>query len=314
MEKANSIRRVLSRYGIYFLLLGLIVTSGIIRPVFLQPASIFNLLLIAAPLAIVAIGQLFVILGGGFDLSVGSVMGTTNIIAAALMYGRGEMCVPISLLCLGLGSLVGLVNGVLIAKRNISPFIMTLGMMIFLRGVRFVWTKGAPYGTIPDLLRFLGTGTILNIPTSLIIWIGVGVLSAIILYSHTYGRKLYAVGGNKAATRLSGINVDRVIIWSYIISGFLAAFAGLVLTGYLGLADAWAGKGYELSSIAAVVIGGAHLGGGKGTVEGTVVGVLVISILDSMVLFLGLPVDFQLIVKGAVILAMVASYSTKKSV
>jgi ribose/xylose/arabinose/galactoside ABC-type transport system permease subunit len=302
----------LRNYSPYVVLVLLIIISGVVQPIFFDPRNIFNVLLRAAPLGIVTVGQFIVILGGGFDLSVASLMATVNIIAAAGMFGRDELCLPISLLCLGVGALVGTINGVLITKRGIPPFIMTLGMMILLQGIRFVWTKGAPFGTIPPMLRFLGTGRVWIVPTAVIGFGLVAGTAAIVLYATTYGRELYATGGNPRATKLSGINVDRVITMSYVISGFLAALAGLVLTGYLGLADNWAGKGYELASIAAVVVGGAPLGGGKGTVGGTVAGVLIMSILTNMVLLLNFDVEVGMIAEGIVLIAAVGFYSVKK--
>jgi len=304
---------ILRKHGSYIALFILMVLSGIIQPIFFHPQNIFNLLLKAAPLGVVTLGQFFVILGGGFDLSVASLMATTNIVAAAGMYGRNEMCLSVSLLCLGLGILVGLTNGLLITKRRIPPFIMTLGMMIFLQGVRFVWTKGAPFGTIPLALRFIGKGSIGGIPLSVILLAILAIGSFVVLTKTTYGRQLYSTGGNWEAARLSGVNVDRVIILTYIISGFMAALAGLLLTGYLGLSDNWAGKGYELKSIASVVIGGAALTGGRGTVGGTIAGVLIMTILDNIVLLLNLEVEIQMIVEGIVIIGAVAFYTARKS-
>jgi len=306
------LRSIFTRYGSYVVLVLLVITSGILQPIFFHPRNIFNLLLRAAPLGIVTIGQFVVILGGGIDLSVASLMATTNIIAAAGMHGRNELCLSISVVCLGVGVLVGLTNGVLITKRGIPPFIMTLGMMILLQGIRFVWTKGAPVGTIPRLLRFIGTGRVWIVPTAVIVFGLVAGIGAITLYSTTYGRELYATGGNRQAAKLAGINTDRVIIIGYVISGVLAALAGLVLTGYLGLADNWAGKGYELQSIAAVVVGGASLMGGRGTVEGTIAGILIICILANMVLLLNLAVEAGMLVHGIVLIAAVAFYKARK--
>lgn len=311
-EWKDVLRFIFSRYGSYVALILLIILSRILQPIFFHPRNIFNLLLRFAPLGIVTIGQFLVILGGGIDLSVASLMATTNIIAAAGMSGRDELCLSTSLICLGVGALVGLTNGVLITKRGIPPFIMTLGMMILLQGIRFVWTKGAPFGTIPHLLRFIGTGRVWIIPIAVIVFGLVAGIGAVILYSSTYGRELYATGGNRQAAKVTGINVDRTIIISYIICGFLAALAGLVLTGYLGLADNWAGKGYELKSIAAVVVGGASLMGGRGTVEGTIAGALIMSILANMVLLLNLDVEAGMIVEGIVLIVAVSFYKIRE--
>jgi ribose/xylose/arabinose/galactoside ABC-type transport system permease subunit len=300
------------RFGIYLALLLLIVVSTILSPGFLKSKNLLVLSRQASMLGIVAVGQTFVILGGGIDLSVASVMAVVSVLTANLMEGQDSRVLPISLACLALATLIGLINGTMITKFKIAPFIMTLGMILIVQGARFVYTGGAPKGSIPPIIRFWGRGLIGPIPTSVIIFILVVVVAAIVLSKTTFGRQIYAVGGNAKVAHLSGVHVDRVVIATYAICSFLAGLAGLVLTGYIGLADNWLGRGYELDSIAAVVIGGASLQGGRGNIWGTVAGVLIIAILFNIVLRLTLPEETQRIIKGATILAAVAIYSATR--
>lgn len=278
-------------------------------PVFYRPQNIFNVLQQASALGIVSVGQTLVILSGGIDLSIASVMATSCVFAAALMAGKNSMVIPITLLCLAIGAFAGFLNGVITTRRNAPPFIVTLGTALIFQGVRFVYTKGAPFGSIPLWVRFLGRGGVGFVPASVIIFLVLALLMEIILQRSAYGRKIYAVGDNKVAALYSGIDVPNVVLSVYVLSGILAAFGGLVLAGYLGFGDNWAGKGYELDAIAAVVVGGTSLAGGEGSMGGTVVGVLLITILSNIVLLAGLPYQFQQIVKGLVVAAAVIFYS-----
>ncbi len=312
IEKTG-LKTVLVKSGIYLALALLLLVAAVISPVFYRSRNIFAVLEQASALGIVSIGQTFVILAGGIDFSVGAVMATTNVVAGSQMLGRNEMVVPVSLLCLALGGSVGLINSVLITRLRIPPFVATLGMMIVIRGTRFLYTKGAPYGSIPPNLRFVGTGKIGSLPVAVIVFALFSVVAIFFLRKTVLGRKIYSVGGNPIAAHLSGTRVNWVITITYVICGLLAAVAGLVLTGYLGFADNWAGKGYELDSIAAVVVGGASLTGGRGSVMGTIAGVLIITIIFNLVLILNLPIQSQLIVKGSVIIGAVALYFYRRS-
>jgi len=306
--KRTRLKTVVAKSGVYLALLLLLLVAAIISPVFYRPANVFSVLEQASALGIVSIGQTFVILAGGIDFSVAATMATVNVVAASQMLGRNEMVIPVSLLCLALGGCVGLTNSALITRLKIPPFVATLGMMIVIRGARFLYTKGAPYGSIPPHLRFMGTGEIGSLPVAVIVFALFSAVAIFVLRKTALGRKIYAVGGNPIAAYLSGTRVHRVVTVAYLICGVLAAAAGLMLTGYLGFADNWAGKGYELDSIAAVVVGGTSLAGGRGSVVGTIAGVLIITILFNLVLILNLPIQSQLIVKGSVIIGAVALY------
>jgi ribose transport system permease protein len=287
----------------------LLVAAGVVSPIFYRPQNIFNVLQQASVLGIVSVGQTLVILSGGIDLSVASIVSTSCVFAAALMAGRNPMVVPVALFCLAVGALAGFLNGLIVTRRNAPPFIVTLGTALIFQGIRFVYTKGAPFGSIPSWLRFLGRGGVSFVPVAVIIFLALALAAEYILRRSAYGRKIYAVGDNRIAALYSGIDVARITLSVYVLSGTLAAFGGLVLAGYLGFGDNWAGRGYELDSIAAVVVGGTSLAGGEGNVGGTVVGVLLITILFNIVLLAGLPYQFQQIVKGLVIATAVIFYS-----
>jgi ribose/xylose/arabinose/galactoside ABC-type transport system permease subunit len=260
----------------------------------------------------VAVGQTFVVLigGGGLDLSVASVMSTVAVIMAHNTEGENALFLPVAGVCLFFGIIVGLVNGLLITKRKVQPFMATLGMMIIIQGIRFLYTKGMPKGGFPPVQRFLGTGDIGRIPVSILSLALMTIIAFIVLRKTTYGRKLYAIGGNVNTAKLCGYNIDMLITSVYIISGFMASVAGLYLAGWIGIADNWVGKGYELDSIAAVVMGGTTFEGGRGGVLGTVVGVLIVMMLYNIVLLVGLPVQMQYVVKGVVIILATSFYAS----
>jgi ribose/xylose/arabinose/galactoside ABC-type transport system permease subunit len=308
------LRLMFEKYGIYTFLAFLFVFSSIVSPAFLKPQNLINILNPAAALGIVAIGQTFVILTGrgALDLSVASVMATVAVIVAMNTGGQDSLLPPIIAACLLFGIIIGLLNGLLIARGNVPPIMATLGMMVIIQGARFLYTKGIAKGTYPPLLRFLGTGFIGPFPTSIISLIILVALAAIVLNKTVYGRKIYAVGSNIRTAFLSGYNTDQIIISVYMVSGLTASIAGLYLAGWIGVSDNWVGQGYEVDSIAAVVMGGTSFEGGRGGVLGTIAGVLILVILYNLVLLLHLPVQAQHIVKGVIILMAASLYVRRK--
>jgi len=300
------------KYGIFIFLMILFITASLVSPNFLKPQNLKDILNQSSALGIVSIGQTFVILigGGGLDLSVASVMSTVAVIMAHNTEGQNALFLPVTGVCLLFGIIVGLANGLLITKRKVQPFMATLGMMIIIQGIRFLYTKGMPKGGFPPILRFLGTGDVGPIPTS-ILSLAVMVFTAfVILRKTTLGRQIYAIGGNVQTARLCGYRIDLITTVVYMISGFMAALAGLYFSGWIGISDNWAGKGYELDSIAAVVMGGTTFEGGRGGVLGTVVGVLIVMMLYNLVLLLHMPVQAQYVVKGVVIILATSFYAS----
>ncbi|CAM3806633.1 MULTISPECIES: ribose ABC transporter permease [Avibacterium] len=289
-------------------LIVLIVIVSSINPNFFTMDNLLNILRQTSVNAIIAVGMTFVILTAGIDLSVGSVLALTGAIAASLVNLDLSIfiVIPLVLLC---GTLLGGISGVIIAKGKVQAFIATLVTMTLLRGVTMVYTDGRPislgFSDVADQFSFLGTGYLFNIPFP--IWLmAIIFLVAWYILKHTpMGRYIYALGGNESATRLSGINVDKVKIFVYAVSGFLATVAGLIVTSRLSSAQPTAGVSYELDAIAAVVVGGTSLMGGKGRIFGTLIGALIIGFLNNALNLLDISSYYQMIAKSIVILAAV---------
>lgn len=269
-------------------------------PLFLQSSNMLNILLTAAVVALIAAGQTYVIILAEIDLSVGAVLGFSAIITASVMSDHG----PVAGLAAGLlvGALAGAINGLLVTKTRMPSFIATLATMSIFAGLTLQFSQGNPVKVTSESFLFLGQGHILGIPTPIWIMVGATVLFGYILARTRYGRELYATGDNEDAARLAGVNTARVKIMAFMISGVLAAVAGFILTARLGTAQPTAGSGLELSAIAAVIIGGTSLAGGRGALLGTVVGAVLLSMIDNGLNLLNVSPFLQGVVKGAVIL------------
>lgn len=278
----------------------------ILNPDFLSVSNLMNVLRQVSINALIAFGMTFVILTGGIDLSVGSTLALTGAVTAGLMASGVD---PIFAMLLGLllGAVLGAINGIIIAKGKVAPFIATLATMTIYRGLTLVYTDGRPVSGLGDSLTFqlLGKGYFLGIPIPVVTMIiSFGVLY-FILKKTTFGRRVYAVGGNEEASILSGINADRIKIYVYSLLGLLAALASLILTSRLNSAQPTAGEMFELDAIAAVVLGGTSLTGGRGWIVGTLIGALIIGVLNNGLNLIGVTSFFQQVVKGAVILLAV---------
>lgn len=268
---------------------------------FFKPSNLLNIARGFSMLSIAAIGQTFVIIGGGLDLSVAEVVSTANVFAATFMAGRDALFLPVTLLTLAMGAGVGLVNGLLVTRRGVPAFVATLGTSIVLRGARLMWTQGLPQGKIPPALNRLGVGLTLDVPNLVYVFLVFAVLAYLLLSRMGYGRRLYAVGTNRSVAVLSGIRADRTVLVSFIICGVSAAFVGVLLGGYANMSDQKIGEGYDLDSIAVAVLGGAAIGGGSGSVGGTIIGAVIILVLTNLSLLMGFPIQSQMVIKGLVI-------------
>jgi len=307
---SGSVLTFLEKRGVYVALVLAILISALLSPAFYKFSNVLNVLRAAAVLGIVSIGQTMVILGGGIDLSVGATMGTVAIAVSELTGGKDDNVVVAIAACLAIGAVVGLLNGLLITKRNIPPFVATLGMLIFVEGARFAWTKGIISGRPAPFVRVLAS-IIGPIPIPVVIMVVLALMVGLLLKKTPFGRQLYAVGGNREAARFSGINVERISMLTYVLCGLFAAIAGLILSGYIGYGDRYLGRGFDLDSIGAVVVGGTSFAGGRGGIGGTIAGVLLLTTMFNIVLILNLLVHYQLIVKGAVIIGAVMLYSVQ---
>lgn len=289
-------------------LIGLIVLSAVLRPGSVTIWQMLNVSRQASALGIVALGQCVVILAGGIDLSVGAVLTLTNIVAASLMAGRNDATLSVSLICLAIGMGIGAFNGIGVTKLKIPPFVMTLCTMSLVQGGYLVYSGGSPRGNAPPNLRALSSGFAFDIlPYSTLIWIVLAFVMAFLLRKSTLGRALYSVGGNAKAARLSGISVGSTRLASYIISGAMASVAGLLLTGYIGTGSFSLGADYVNNSLAAVLIGGNAIEGGRGGIAGPMIGAYLLLLLFSLLTMLNLGQVGKLVAQGAIIFIVVAS-------
>jgi ribose/xylose/arabinose/galactoside ABC-type transport system permease subunit len=305
----GDLRQSIANYGVYLSLALLLIVAAIVTPSVYTAQTLFLVLRQASQLGIVAIGQTLVMLVGGLDLSVTGLIVLTSVIIAEVGNGQDRLIVPGVLVALGIGALVGLGNGLLVTRRGVPPFVATLGMLVLIRGAQLVYTRGIPSGQVPRGLSVLGA-PVAGIPVSAILWILLTLLIWFLLTATPFGRRFYAVGSNRQAAYLSGLRVERTLILAYLLCSLLATLAGVVLSGYVGYVDRYLGRGFDLDSITAAVVGGAAFAGGKGSLIGTMAGALLVQLLSSMLLILGLDVQAQLVIKGMVVVAAVALYTS----
>lgn len=293
-------------FGTFIALILLVVIVSVLNSRFLQVSNLMNLLRQLIINGFIALGMTYVILTGGIDLSVGSILAFTSAIFAGLMQ-NGMSPVLAIILAIILGAILGFINGLLITKGKLAPFIVTLATMTIFRGATLVYTDGRPIAGQRDnfIFAFLGRGKVFGIPFQVILFAIIFILLLILLKKTSLGRKVYAVGGNEKASYISGINIDRVKIFVYTISGILATISGLVLTSRLNSAQPTAGTAYEMDAIAAVVLGGTSMTGGSGFLVGTLIGILILGVLNNGLNLLGVSSFYQQIVKGVVILLAV---------
>ncbi|MGG3833982.1 ribose ABC transporter permease [Geobacillus thermocatenulatus] len=285
----------------------LCIVLSILSDDFLTMDNWLNLLRQVSINALIAFGMTFVILTGGIDLSVGSVLALSSAITAGMMAQgmNGFVAILVGLLA---GMVMGVLNGVIITKGKVAPFIATLATMTAFRGLTLVYTDGRPitgFASDDILFQMMGRGYFFGIPVPIVFMLIVYMVLYIVLKKTTFGRHTYAIGGNEEASRLSGLRVDRLKIYVYALTGTLSALAGLILTSRLNSAQPTAGTAYELDAIAAVVLGGTSLSGGKGWIFGTLVGALIIGVLNNGLNLLNVSSFYQQVIKGAVILLAV---------
>ncbi len=291
--------------GMTVVLIVLCIIMAFLAPHFLTFRNVINVARQVSINAILAAGMTFVILTGGIDLSVGSALAVSGVVSVWLTTKSGLPPALAVLAGIAIGAVCGMLNGVLISKFKLSPFIVTLGALTYLRGFAYV-TTGA-YPIISDSLGFgfLGQGSVGFLPWPVIIALLMFVLGYIVLKRTVFGRRIYAIGGNEQAARLSGINVDRTLIWVYTISGICAGIAGIIFSARLLSAQPTGGDGYELDAIAAVILGGTSFTGGVGSIVGTAIGALIIGVLNNGLVLMDVPFFYQLIIKGAVIIVAI---------
>jgi len=297
------LKAMLSKLGLLLVILVFVAVMSFLSPAFLTIANFKNLFIQSTILAVLALGQTYVIMTRGIDLSVGGVMALSSALCIGLTVYNGIPVALSLLIALAIGAGVGLLNGFSVTRIGITPLIVTLATLSMARGATFVYTNGANITPVPDVVAAFGRGEIFGIPYSVVLLAILALICNAVLARSIFGRSVYATGGNEVASRLAGIATDRIIVITYVISGLMAAVAGLVLTARLESAGPRAGVGIELTVIAACVIGGASLFGGQGSIIGTLLGVALISLVSNAINLLGVPPAWDDLVKGVVIFA-----------
>ena len=293
----------LGKWGPFVALIIVCILATVASPYFLMGRNLLNVSRQVAQNGIVSVGMTFVILTGGIDLSVGSVIA----LASTTMAMSQDLGFFAWIIALAAGALVGLVNGTLITTLRAQPFVITLGTMVAVRGTALTLSGGHRIEGVPEMFRWMGIGKIYDVPVQALLFFGVAAIGIFIAHRTTFGRAVYAVGANEAAAKLSGILSARTKIAVYVISGLLAAFTGTIVASHLNVGDsAFHGTNAELDAIAAVTMGGASLSGGRGMIIGTVAGAFLIGIITNILNLRNVPGDAQLIAKGGIIIFAVA--------
>ena len=295
--------KLLGRFPIVVGFIGIVLVFSFLSDRFFTASNLLNVLRQITINGIIAFGMTFVIISGGIDLSVGSVFAFSAVVGASVIKSGSPVLGVLA--ALGIGALMGLFNGIIISKMKLQPFIVTLATMAIARSFTQAFTQGKPVTGFSQGFREIGRGEVFGIPIPVLIMAGVFLLAWYILTNTRLGLYTYSIGGNEEATRLSGVKVNRYKILIYTISGIMAALSALVLTARLNSAQPIFGTGYELDAIAAVVLGGTSLAGGKGSVVGTLFGVLVLGIINNGMNLVSISPFYQQAVKGAVILLAV---------
>lgn len=316
MEK-SSVKKIISDYGIVLVLIGFCLILTVVSPYFLTTKNILNVLRQVSVNGLISIGMTFVILTGGIDLSVGSVLAFAGVVGASFASSAiREVSAPtiISVLIALLSGLaLGCMTGFLISKWKLAPFIITLGTMSIARGLTYIYTDGMPIPQLDKSFLFIGKGYLLGIPIPVVLFAIAFVICWILLNKTRYGRYVYAIGGSEKSARISGINTKLIFFSVYALSGLLSALGGVILTARTTAGLPQAGTSYEMDAIAAVVIGGTSLAGGQGTLFGTLIGVLIMGVMNNGLDLLGVSSYYQQVFKGLIIIAAVLLDSFRKS-
>ncbi|MCB1468749.1 MAG: ABC transporter permease [Rhizobiaceae bacterium] len=295
-------------------LVALIVGLSLVSPNFLSISNFLDIARVASIIGIMAVGMTIVILTGGIDLSVGSTFALAAVVTASLIPGSFSdapvalglhLPVPLAILVgLAVGTVIGFVNGFIIAKSRVEPFIVTLATMAFVRGLTYLFTGGFPtiFRPMPPEFEWVGQGYVLGLPTPTIFFALIIAIGIWITRRTTFGRSVYAIGGNEEASRLSGIKVQRIKIQAYSLMGALAALSGIILSSRVAAAQPTAGLTYELDVIAGVVIGGTSLLGGRGSIMSTVLGVFILGVISNGLNIIGVPTYYQYVIKGLLLI------------
>lgn len=313
MGRSLSLSQQLSRsIPAWITLAILLLLAGIAVDGFLLPEHLLIVGQQVAPLLLVALGQTFVILTGGLDLSVGSVLTLSLVLVAGVSGGHNGHLIEGVLASLGAGLAVGLANGLVVVRLRTPPLVATLATMSIVQGIAWVYTAGAPKGSVPNSLQFVANGSVLSIPVADLVVLGLVAAAWFVLARTVFGRHIVAAGANRAAAGLSGVSTGAVVILAYGLCGLFAALGGLMLAGYIGVGTLEAGGSYILESIAVVIIGGTTFAGGVGGVIGTVAGVGVFAVLTSLLIQAHTPVALRSVLLSAILVAAAVLHARRE--
>ncbi len=296
----------INEYAIYVILVLLFIFFSIASPSFINTNNLINVVRQISMLGIASVGMTFALLVGGIDLSIGSQMSMVAVICSLLMTKYNTNPYLASLLCVFLTSVVGFFNGIIISKIKMPPLIVTLSTMIIIEGIAFIISKGIPIFGFPQGFSVLGQGYIGIIPIPVIIMIVILITGAVILNKTYIGRYFYSIGGNEEASRLSGIDVDKIKMLAYILSGLFAGISGVILLSRTNSGQPTMGKGFEFDVLTAVVLGGVSVNGGVGKISNVISGILIIGVLNNGLVLMGVSTYVQSVIKGVILLIAVA--------
>lgn len=311
-ENPGIVKKIISNpvIGPYMALVAIIAVSAAVSGNFLTPVNIANVLVRASVVGVVSIGMTIVLLVGGIDLSVSYIMSLTACLLARMLQtqveaGKTGISLGSVLLVLALGCFIGLINGTIIVMRNLEPFIVTLGVGEVISGITMLYTNGAPGGKLTEFWINFGKAELLGIPSTVWVFAVMMAIFIVVLHKTIFGRHIYAIGSNAEAARLTGIKVKINKIMAYVLCGFTASLAGIMLMVRVRIGEPKGASGYDMDAIAAVVIGGTAMSGGKGTLAGTLAGVLIMAIMNNILNLVGVNANLQIVVKGLIILVAV---------
>ncbi|NQT58778.1 MAG: ABC transporter permease [Bacteroidetes bacterium] len=303
----------LSKYGLWWAFLGLIIFASILSPRFISYRNITNILRQVSILGVLAVGMTYVILNGGIDLSVGGVMAFSCVLVPVVSPYLNDSVFLIILVCLFAGSIIGAITGTLIAQGHVQPFIATLGMTAVAEGLAFIMSNGRPIILEDSRWGSFGNSFTAGMPNLAIVFIIIIIIGQFVLSKSVFGTYIYAIGNNEEAVQLSGVRTKLVKTFAYIISGLLASLGGLMMTARISVGDPGVGSGYALDVIAAVVVGGTRLGGGYGSVINTLLGAAIIGVLNNVFNLMGVSPYPQMVFKGIIIIAAVLFEQLRKN-
>lgn len=312
MKQTKNVKALVGEYFIFVIFMMLVIVLTCLKPSFIQPSNLVNILKQASINGILAFGMMFVIIAGGFDMSVGSTVAFTGILAAMLGQGQYPLMVPLMIAMLA-GLAVGIINGVGVSIGDLPPFIMTLGTMTAVRGLALLVSKGKPITGISPEYKAIAASSVAGVPMLAIILVAVVLICSFVLAKTVYGRRVYACGGNLQAARVSGINTTMIRISTFAIAGLLAGLSGFLMTSRVTIGQPTAAESYEMDAITACVVGGVSMSGGVGKPWGVVIGCLLITVIANGLDIMGVSSHWQKIVKGGIIVLAVLIDVKRKS-